>query len=134
MVRVYYEDTDFTGLVYHANYLRFAERGRSDYLRGLGITHRALLARRPPLAFVVRRLEADFHAPAQVEDELRVTSRLTAARGAKLDMEQEIMRDDTLLWRGLIGLAVISVGSDEGGAARPVRIPADLLSLFEGSI
>ncbi len=134
ILRVYYEDTDFTGLVYHANYLRFAERGRSEYLRSLGITHRALLSRAPPLAFVVRRLAADFYAPARVEDELAVSSRLTAARGARLQMTQEIMRDETLLWRGVVDLALIQAGVQAGGAARPVRLPADLLAVFEGSI
>ncbi len=129
-LRVYYEDTDFTGLVYYANYLRFAERGRSDYLRHLGIRHRALLARRVPLVFVVRRLEADFHAPARVEDDLVVATRLIAARGARLEMAQDIMREDMLLWRARVVLAVIVAGDD----LRPARIPSDLLVLFEASI
>ena len=71
-VRVYYEDTDFSGVVYHANYLKFAERGRSDFLRFAGIHHSELLAMTPPLAFVVNAMQIEFLAPAKIDDELRV--------------------------------------------------------------
>ena len=137
-VRVYYEDTDFTGLVYHANYLRFAERGRSDYLRSLGITHRALLGRSEPLAFVVRRLEASFEAAARVEDDLVVASKLLAARGARLEMAQEITCGDVVLWRAVVVLAVIRMGARAapraGEVPRAARIPSDLMKLFEAAI
>ena len=91
--RVYYEDTDFTGLVYHARYLQFFERGRSDFLRLLGIVHARLLERPEPLAFAVRRIAVDFIRPARIDDALEVRSAFRAdSRGARLNIAQSIVR------------------------------------------
>ena len=79
-VRVYYEDTDFSGVVYHANYLKFAERGRSSFLRLAGVIHSDLLTHEPPLAFVVRGMNIEFVAPARIDDVLVVETIFTAAR------------------------------------------------------
>ena len=83
-VRVYYEDTDFSGVVYHANYLKFAERGRSSFLRLAGVIHSDLLTYEPPLAFVVRGMNIEFVAPARIDDVLVVETIFTTARGPRL--------------------------------------------------
>src|SRR5215470_16995647 len=80
-VRVYYEDTDFTGVVYHANYLRYFERGRSDFLRLRGVSHTSLRERAEPIAFVVRRMEIEFISPARVDDALLVRTAYAALKG-----------------------------------------------------
>ncbi len=96
-VRVYYEDTDFTGLVYHANYLRFFERGRSDFLRAAGVGHAELLQAEPPLAFVVAEMAVKFVKPARIDDALVVRTRYEAVRGPRLIIEQTITRGDEVL-------------------------------------
>ena len=96
-VRVYYEDTDFTGLVYHANYLRFFERGRSDFLRAAGVGHAELLEAEPPLAFVVAEMNIRFLKPARIDDALAVRTRYEAVRGPRLIIEQTITRGDEVL-------------------------------------
>lgn len=96
-VRVYYEDTDFTGLVYHANYLRFFERGRSDFLRAAGVGHAELLQAEPPLAFVVAEMAVKFVKPARIDDALVVRTRYEAVRGPRLIIKQTITRDDEVL-------------------------------------
>ncbi|WP_333590633.1 tol-pal system-associated acyl-CoA thioesterase [Brevundimonas sp.] len=96
-VRVYYEDTDFTGLVYHANYLRFFERGRSDFLRAAGVGHAELLEAEPPLAFVVAEMAVKFVKPARIDDALMVRTRYEAVRGPRLIIEQTITRGDEVL-------------------------------------
>jgi acyl-CoA thioester hydrolase len=116
-VRVYYEDTDFSGVVYHANYLKFAERGRSDFLRLSGVHHSQLIEMDPPLAFVVSAMQIEFLVPAKIDDVLFVESTLTQARGARFEFYQRIMRGDTCLWKGRIEAACIDL---EG---RPRRIP-----------
>lgn len=127
-VRVYYEDTDFTGVVYHAAYLRFAERGRSDFLRLLGIRHAELDAGRDGerLAFAVRHMELDFHAPARIDDLLEVETRLVEARGARLVLDQTVRRGVTRLFRARVTIAVISADG------RPRRLPQDLAGLLAG--
>lgn len=120
-IRVYYEDTDFTGIVYHANYLKFAERGRTDFLRLTGVHHSELLERDPPLAFAVHKMEIDFITPARIDELLVVETRYVAARGARLEIEQVILRDETPIWRALVRAACI----DTDG--RPKRLPASLI-------
>jgi acyl-CoA thioester hydrolase len=93
-VRIYYEDTDFTGMVYHANYLRYLERGRSDFLRLAGVSHRDLLALDPPLAFTIQRIELDFRKPGRIDDLLTVVTRYTVAKGARIVSHQKIIRPD----------------------------------------
>src|ERR1700723_993928 len=83
-VRVYYEDTDLTGVVYHANYVRYFERGRSDFLRLAGVSHSDLLARDDPAAFVITRLELDFRIPARIDDALLVVTTYDRVKGPRL--------------------------------------------------
>ena len=123
-LRVYYEDTDAGGIVYHAGYLRFAERARTELLRCLGFDHMALRAR-SGLAFAVRRCVADFLAPAQLDQRLVVETRLVRLRRASLDLEQRVVAPDgRLLVRLAVRLALMS------GALRPARLPAALRAAF----
>src|SRR4249920_3484468 len=100
-VRVYYEDTDFSGIVYHASYLRFMERGRTNYLRLIGADHRALFeaaAREAPrFAFVVRSMAIEFLKPARMDDVLAVTTEAEEVKGASLTLLQRVARDDEVL-------------------------------------
>ena len=89
LVRVYYEDTDFSGVVYHANYLRFAERGRSEFLHACGIHHSDLFSRPDPLAFTVVNMNIDFLAPAKIDDRLAVISAYIFIKGARLHIKQD---------------------------------------------
>lgn len=88
--RVYYEDTDFTGVVYHAGYLRFMERGRSDFLRAIGVSHASLLADDPPSAYAITRIEVDFRAPARIDDALLIVTTYDAVKGPRLLISQSI--------------------------------------------
>lgn len=124
-VRVYYEDTDFSGVVYHANYLRFAERGRSEFLHSCGIHHSDLFSRPDPLAFTVVNMNIDFLAPAKIDDRLEVVSAYIFIKGARLHIKQAIMLDHRVLWRADVHVACITA------AGRPVRMPRDVSSLLE---
>ncbi len=121
-VRVYYEDTDFTGIVYHANYLRYMERGRTNYLRLLGADHRALFeetAREAPgFAFVVRSMNIDFLKPARMDDVLEVFTEPQEVRGASITLHQRVMRGEELLVEASVRVAFIS-----DGRARPIPKP-----------
>jgi acyl-CoA thioester hydrolase len=121
-VRVYYEDTDFTGVVYHANYLRYFERGRSDFLRVAGVSHVELAARPEPVAFAVRRLEVDFVRPARVDDALLVRTAFEAGQGARIVARQQLERSGEVLARALV--EVVCIRAD----GRPVRPPGDILA------
>ena len=118
-VRVYYEDTDFSGIVYHASYLRFMERGRTNYLRLLGADHRALFeeTRReaPGFAFVVRAMQIEFLAPARMDDVLQVTTAPEELKGASITLHQRITRAEDLLIEAHVRVAFVS-----GGRARPI--------------
>src|SRR5215472_12312347 len=100
-VRVYYEDTDFTKIVYHASYLRFMERGRTNYLRLLGADHRALFEateqEAPGFAFVVRSMSIEFLKPARMDDVLTVTTAPEQVKGASMMLRQQVMRQDDVL-------------------------------------
>src|SRR5213596_337466 len=100
-VRVYYEDTDFTGIVYHANYLRYMERGRTNYLRLIGADHRALFEQTeqeaPGFAFVVRSMEIDFLKPARMDDVLEISTTPQQVKGASITLKQQCRRGDELL-------------------------------------
>jgi acyl-CoA thioester hydrolase len=121
-VRVYYEDTDFTGIVYHANYLRYMERGRTNYLRLLGAGHRALFEaaqqEAPGFAFVVRSMNIDFLRPARMDDVLEVVTEPDDVKGASVTVRQRVMRRDELLVEAVVRVAFIS-----GGRARPIPKP-----------
>lgn len=108
-VRVYYEDTDFTGVVYHANYLRFFERGRSDFLRLAGVDHTALLDGETSLAFVVVRMEIDFKRPAKVDDALVVRTTYDRVRGPRLFVSQRITRGEDLIASAQVEAACIDL-------------------------
>lgn len=120
-VRVYYEDTDFTGLVYHANYVRYFERGRSDFLRLVGADHSLLLDREDPAAFVITRLEVDYLRPARIDDALLVRTTYDTFRGAKLTIRQSIWRGDETLARATVFAACIDL------SGRPRRPPSVLV-------
>jgi acyl-CoA thioester hydrolase len=125
-VRVYYEDTDFSGAVYHASYLRFCERGRSDFLRLIGVGHRELQDGRfggRRLGFVARRLVADFLRPAAIDDLLEVRTRFVRAAGARFELVQEVTHEGAPVFRQEITIALVD------GAGRPSRIPSDLAGL-----
>ncbi len=96
-IRVYYEDTDFTGMVYHANYLRFFERGRSNHLRDAGVSHQSLLDRPDPAAFTLTRVEVDYRKAAKVEDVLRIRTRYMGTKGARILFSQAALRGDELV-------------------------------------
>lgn len=123
--RVYYEDTDFSGLVYHARYLHFLERGRTDYLRCLGCEQSALLtADEEGLVFVVHRMEIDFKSPALMDDILTITTLTEKAGGAKMVLNQEIRRGETLL---IVAKVIIAVINAKG---RPRRLPDTIAEKF----
>jgi acyl-CoA thioester hydrolase len=121
-VRVYYEDTDFTGIVYHASYLRFMERGRTNYLRLIGADHRSLFeaAEReaPGFAFVVRSMAIEFLKPARMDDILTVTTAPEQVKGASMMLRQQVVRQEDVLVEAHVRVAFIS-----GGRARPIPKP-----------
>jgi acyl-CoA thioester hydrolase len=122
VVRVYYEDTDFTGIVYHANYLRYMERGRTNYLRLIGADHRLLFEQTekeaPGFAFVVRAMNIDFLKPARMDDILHVVSDPVEVKGASVTIRQRVMRGDEPLVEAHVKVAFIS-----GGRAKPIPKP-----------
>jgi acyl-CoA thioester hydrolase len=118
-LRVYYEDTDAAGIVYYANYLKFAERGRTELMRELGFAHSAILAA-TGTAFAVRRLTADYRLPARLDDWLTVETRIAAAGGATLDLAQQVKRAEQVLVA--FDIQVACIGTD----GRPRRLPAGL--------
>ena len=117
-VRVYYEDTDFTGLVYHGNYVRFFERGRSDCLRLMGVGHAELLDGDQPMAFVVSEMQLTFLKPARIDDELIVRTRYEAIKGPRLVISQTITREDDQLCRAAVEVVCIHM---DGRPRRPAR-------------
>ncbi len=123
-LRVYYEDTDAAGIVYYANYLRFAERARTEMMRSLGLNHSGMMAEEG-VVFAVRHCTADFLAPARLDDWLEVVTRITGLRGASLGMEQWVRRDGADLVRMSLKLACMTL------AGRPSRIPATLRAHLE---
>jgi acyl-CoA thioester hydrolase len=121
--RVYYEDTDASGLVYHARYLHFLERARTEMLREAGSDHRSLLAREG-LAFAVRSLAIEFLLPARLDDLLVVETAMTRHTGARIELKQRVLREGILLAQCDLTLVCL----DPNGRAR--RIPPALLDAF----
>ncbi|AXI45692.1 tol-pal system-associated acyl-CoA thioesterase [Sulfitobacter sp. SK012] len=117
-IRVYYEDTDMAGIVYYANYLRYIERARSDWVREIGIDQLEMKAQ--GVVFAVRRVEADYVAPARFDDELVVRTMLASITPARMVMDQEVWRGETLLFAAKVTIVCI------GAAGRPARLPAKL--------
>lgn len=121
-VRVFYEDTDFSGYVYHANYLKYCERARSDYLRMIGVDQNAMFA--DGQAFVVRRMDCEFLRPAKFEDVLDVETRFVGISGARLESAQLVKRGAEEIFSAKVTVAII----DRQG--RPMRIAKELVTKF----
>src|SRR5215216_402026 len=113
-VRIYYEDTDFSGAVYHASYLRFMERGRTNYLRLLGADQRALFdevaKEAPGFAFVVRAMQLDFRRPARMDDLLQIVTTPSEVKGASVILHQRVNRDEETLVEATVQVAFVSGG------------------------
>ena len=124
-IRVYYEDTDAGGVVYYANYLKFCERARTEWLRTLGVSQQALIDEQG-LAFVVRSVQADYLASARLDDALEVVTRVAMLRRASILFEQQVMRGQELLFTTRVLLASIDLHRQ-----KPVAIPASLHALLE---
>ena len=118
-VRIYFEDTDFVGIVYHANYLRYFERGRSDFLRLRGVNHTSLLAGETgeSLAFVVRHMDIDFIRPARIDEIIEVRTAVAEMKGARMVLDQIAVRGSDVLATAKVTIAVL------GPDSRPRRIP-----------
>lgn len=123
-IRIYFQDTDAGGIVYHSNYLDYAERARSEFLYALGLSNTALIER--GVAFVVRRLDMDFRASAKLDDLLTVKTQIADIKNASVVMEQVVCRGETELVRMRLQLAFVDPHS-----MRPIRVPADVKTLFE---
>ena len=130
-VRVYYEDTDFSGMVYHASYLRFMERGRTDYLRLLGTDQRALFeeteSEAPGFSFVVRSMNIDFFKPARFSDVLEIVTCPQDVKGASVLLRQQVMRESELLVEAAVRVAFVS-----GGRAKPIPKPLRIAMRGDG--
>lgn len=124
--RVYFADTDFTGVVYHARYLEFFERGRSDFLRLVGVHHTELADGKhgEALAWVVRRMEIDFCQPARVDEIITVVTRVEEISGARIRMHQQLLRDSSLLVEAKVEAAII------GDGGKPRRFPKEWAAAF----
>lgn len=121
-IRIYYEDTDFSGNVYHAAYLKFFERGRTEFLRDEGIHHSELAEQ--GIAFAVRSMEIAFDGAAHIDDLLTVTTEVEAISGARLTLRQAILREETVLTRASVVVVAIKTS---GG---PARMPKAILERF----
>lgn len=117
-VRIYYEDTDFTGMVYHANYLRYFERGRSDFFRLAGISHTGLLGLDDPTAFTLIKVEVDYRKAARIDDALLVRTTYDTIQGPRLLVSQRITRGDEVLTEAKLTAVCIDL---RGRAKRPPR-------------
>lgn len=120
-IRVYYEDTDFSGAVYHANYLKFCERARSDCLRLLGINHSEMHG---TASFVVRRMVCDFLKPALIDNLLEVETRFVEFAGARMELIQTVTRASEKLFEAQVTVALVD------GQGRPKRLPPEMTKTF----
>lgn len=121
-IRVYYEDTDLSGVVYHANYLRYMERGRSEFFRCAGVARLAMLDAKEPTAWALRTASLEFFRPARVDDLIEVHTRATALSGARMSADQKIYRGAELLVHGRVAACVITL------TGKPRRIPDEVRS------
>jgi len=119
-VRVYYEDTDFTGVVYHASYLRFFERGRTEFLRAVGVEHAALLELPEPCAFAVTRLSIVYCKAARGDDALEIRTQYRKGKGVRIEAVQRAMRDGELICEAQVEVVCVRPGG------RPRRPPPEL--------
>jgi acyl-CoA thioester hydrolase len=120
-VRIYYEDTDFTGVVYHANYLRYFERGRSDFLRAAGVHHNELLMGPEPMGFAVNKITVQFRKPAKIDDALTVETVYETIRGPRIFVAQHLKRAGEVLVKAEVEACCISL------TGRPRKPPGVLL-------
>lgn len=125
-LRVYYEDTDLAGIVYYANYLKFIERARTEWVRGLGVDQARMRAEEG-IVFAVRRVEADYLRPAKFDDELVVETRTIAATGARIVLEQDILRLGEKVFAAQVTLVCLT----EDG--HPARLPLALRQVLSGA-
>lgn len=126
-IRVYYEDTDLAGIVYYANYLKFIERARTEWVRGLGVDQRRLRDEED-IVFAVRRVEADYLRPAKFDDEIVVSTKLAGSTGARILLEQAITRRDATLFTANVTLVCLT------GAGQPARVPAEIRRILEAAM
>ena len=124
-VRVYYEDTDFSGAVYHASYLRFLERGRTEWLRSLGIEQSRLASGAEAFGFVVRHMDIDFRKPARMDDLLSVETLARKIGGASLDLGQRLLRGEEPLVTAEVRIGCVARG-------RPIRLPTAIRAKIAG--
>jgi len=125
--RVYYEDTDLAGVVYYANYLKFIERARSEWVRGLGIDQTRLKAERG-IVFAVSRIVADYLTPARFDDALTITTAPEALSGVRIVLDQQVLRAQTLCFRASVTLVAL------GASGAPQRLPAEFRRHFGASL
>lgn len=124
-LRVWYEDTDLAGIVYYANYLKFIERARSEWLRDLGVDQLRLKA--GGLVFAVRRIEADYLSPARFDDQLTVETALQSLSPARIVLDQQVLREGQTLFTSRVTIVCVA----ESG--RPARIPANVALRVQGA-
>jgi acyl-CoA thioester hydrolase len=129
-VRVYYEDTDFTGVVYHAGYLRFFERGRTEFLRAIGVEHAALLELPEPCAFALTRIAVEFRKAARVDDALEVRTKYHSVRGVRIGAAQRIVRDGALIAEADVEVVCIR---PDGRPRRPPPVLTQRMASFLSS-
>ena len=121
-VRIYYEDTDMAGIVYYANYLKFIERGRSEWVREIGLDQKEM--KDEGIVFVVRRVEADYLGSAVLDDELTVETEVRSVTGVRLTMDQRVKRGEELLFQAVVTLVCMNE------AGQPVRLPANIRQMI----
>lgn len=124
-LRVYYEDTDLAGIVYYANYLKFIERARTEWVRGLGVDQGKLKSD-TGVVFAVRRVEADYLAPARFDDELAVQTTVQAVGGARLVLKQDVTRAGDVLFSAIVTLVALTA------SGAPTRLPAEFRQRIAG--
>lgn len=124
-IRIYYEDTDFSGVVYHANYLRYFERGRSDFLRLAGVSHTELLAEDPPTAFAINRIGLEFVKAARIDDALLVRSAYDRIKGPRIIISQTLLKGEVVIATAAVEACCIGLDG------RPRRPPALLLQRLQ---
>jgi acyl-CoA thioester hydrolase len=123
-IRIYYEDTDLSGVVYHANYLRYMERGRSEFFRSVGIVRLAQLEGPEPTAWTLRKVELEYVRPARLDDLIEVHTRAISLTGARMSAEQNIFCKDVLLTRGRVEACIMTL------QGKPRRIPPEMRDKF----
>jgi len=124
-LRIYYEDTDLSGVVYHANYLRYMERGRSEYFRSAGITRLAMLEEAEPTAWTIRKAALNYFKPARVDDLIEVHTICTGITGARMTADQKIYAKGALLTHGHVEACIITL------SGKPRRIPLEMRQILE---